>query len=130
MTGTRSPRAAARTAAVAAVLAASLAAATAGCYRERERLDVPEIALELEDSVVAPRGTVRGVVRATDGSGLSFLRWLAVSALDPARERLDTICHQYDLNDQRSVAVPLTAPLDTLVPAGSFVEIRVFVLDT
>ena len=120
---------AARAAGALTLLASLAALAVAGCYRERERLDIPEISLELEDTVVAPRDTIRGAVRATDGSGLSFLRVLAISALDPARQRLDTVGRRYELNDRRSVEVPLNIGLDSLVPAGSFVELQVFVLD-
>ena len=132
MTDTRRPGRAARLVGAIAVLAASassLALATAGCYRERERLDVPELSIVLADTVVEPRDTIRGAVRARDGSGLSFLRVLAISALDPARQRLDTIGRRYELSDRRSVEVPLNIGLDSLVPAGTFVEIQAFVLD-
>ena len=115
-----------------ALLAASAAAAAlaaAGCYRERERLDIPEISIELADTVVAPGDSIRGMVRASDGSGLTFLRVLAIFALDPARQRLDTSGRRYDLDGRRSVAIPLGLELDPLIPAGSFVEIQVFVLD-
>jgi hypothetical protein len=112
-----------------ALLAASAAVGAAGCYRERERLDIPELAIELADTVVAPRDTIRGVIRASDGSGLSFLRWLAIWALDPARQQLDTIGRRYDLDGRRSVEIGFDFAVDSLVPAGSVVEVQAFVRD-
>ena len=57
-----------------ALFAALAVVILSGCLRERDRLDVPRVTLELEDSIVFAGYTVRGRAWAVDGTGLIFFQ--------------------------------------------------------
>jgi hypothetical protein len=48
--------------------------AVIGCVRERDRLDVPRVTLELTTPTVAAGDTVRGRAWAVDGTGIIFFQ--------------------------------------------------------
>lgn len=56
-----------------AVLLAASAFLVVGCVGERERLDVPRVALDVTGGAPAPGGRVTGRAAASDGSGLISL---------------------------------------------------------
>jgi len=56
-----------------ASLLAAPALLAAACIGERERLDVPRVALDVENAAPVPGGRVTGVVAASDASGLISL---------------------------------------------------------
>ena len=55
--------------------------ALAGCLRERDRLDVPRVTLEVTSTDVAAGDTVRGRAWAVDGTGIIFFQ-VSVETID------------------------------------------------
>ena len=53
--------------------AVALTGALEACRAERERLDVPQLKLTVDQQAVARGGDITGTVTATDQSGLAFL---------------------------------------------------------
>ncbi|MDQ3697890.1 MAG: hypothetical protein M3373_07680 [Gemmatimonadota bacterium] len=107
-----------------------LAAAAQGCYRERERFDVPVLGLETADTVIAPGDTIRAAARAADGTGLSLLRVLAIAARDVAGQQMDTLHQRFNLEDEREVEILLSIPVEATTPPGTFIEIIARAIDT
>ncbi len=103
-------------------LLALCAMASSACYRERERFDIPELEIIPTVRVIAPNDTVRGVVRASDGSGLEALTLVATS---PA----DTIRQQFFVADRHRVEFTFRIPVRATTPAGSRIAIRAVVID-
>jgi hypothetical protein len=62
-----------------------------GCLSRRERLDVPRVTLLVDDSVVAPGGTVLGRANVTDESGLIFVSVTVFTADSAARTQVNRI---------------------------------------
>ena len=70
---------------------ALLCLALAGCLRERDRLDVPRVTLELTTTEVAPGDTVRGRAWAVDGTGIIFFQVTVETADSTAFDRRNRI---------------------------------------
>ena len=92
------------------------------CYRERERFDIPELEIVPEARVIAPSDTVRGVVRASDGSGLEALTIVATSPVDSIRQ-------QFFVADRHRVEFTFRFPVSAAITAGSRIAIRAIVID-
>ena len=65
--------------------------ALAGCLRERDRLDVPRVTLEITTTTVAPGDTVRGRAWAVDGTGIIFFQVSVETADSVAVDRRNRI---------------------------------------
>lgn len=118
-----------RLALAATLLGSAAGFATLGCYRERERFDVPSLTVTPSDSVVAPGDTLRGTVHATDGSGLSLVRVIAISLLDATGTRLDSIGQRFNVDDRRSFESSFAFPMTKTVPIGSVVRLEALAID-
>lgn len=70
---------------------ALLCLALAGCLRERDRLDVPRVVLELTTTDVAAGDTVRGRAWAVDGTGIIFFQVTVETADSSAFARRNRI---------------------------------------
>ncbi|MBC7789498.1 MAG: hypothetical protein H7Z74_06110 [Anaerolineae bacterium] len=92
------------------------------CYRERERFDIPELEVIPASRVIAPNDTLRGVVRAADGSGLETLTVFATSSID-------TIRQEFFVADRHRVEFMFRIPVSAETPAGTRIAIRAVVLD-
>ena len=68
-----------------------LCVALAGCLRERDRLDVPRVTLEVTTPTVAPGDTVRGRAWALDGTGIIFFQVTVETADSTALDRRNRI---------------------------------------
>jgi hypothetical protein len=112
-----------------ALLALPLLSAALGCYRDRERLDVPVLELLPDVDSVSPGDTIRGVLRATDASGLLLVRLLAVYRRDSLTPFVDTVRFRYDLSEQTSVQLPFSVPIADEVPVGSRVALLAAAFD-
>jgi hypothetical protein len=104
-------------------VALPLAAAVLGCYRDRERLDVPVLLLLTEVDSISPGDTIRGVMEASDASGLLLVRLLAVYRRDAQTPFVDTLRLRYDLPELTEVALPFFVPIPSEVPVGSRVAL-------
>jgi hypothetical protein len=100
-----------------------LAAAALGCYRDRERLDVPVLTLLPDVDSISPGDTIRGVMRASDASGLLLVRLLAVYRRDAQSPFVDTVRLRYDLPELTQVELPFSVPIPAVVPVGSRVAL-------
>lgn len=98
-------------------------AAAAGCYRDRERLDVPVLSILLEADSITPGDTIRGVMLATDASGLLLVRLFAVFRRDAQTPFVDTLRLRYDLPELTDVELPFSVPIPAAVPIGSRVAL-------
>ena len=65
--------------------------ALGGCLRERDRLDVPRVTLEITTTTVAAGDTVRGRAWAVDGTGIIFFQVTVETADSSAIERRNRI---------------------------------------
>jgi hypothetical protein len=106
-----------------ACVALPLAAAVLGCYRDRERLDVPVLLLLPEVDSISPGDTIRGVMEASDASGLLLVRLLAVYRRDAQTPFVDTLRVRYDIPELTEVALPFVVPIPPEVPVGSRVAL-------
>lgn len=70
---------------------ALLCLAVAGCLRERDRLDVPRVTLEITTADVAAGDTVRGRAWAVDGTGIIFFQVTVETADSAAFDRRNRI---------------------------------------
>ena len=70
---------------------AALCLALAGCLRERDRLDVPRVTLELATTSVAAGDTVRGRAWALDGTGIIFFQVTVETSDSTALDRRNRI---------------------------------------
>ncbi|MGI9077366.1 MAG: hypothetical protein ACR2G6_08560 [Gemmatimonadaceae bacterium] len=95
---------------------------SSACYRERERFDIPELEIVPAAKVIAPSDTLRGVVRASDGSGLEALTLVATSPVD-------TIRQQFFVADRHRVEFAFQIPVKATTAAGSRIAIRAVVID-
>lgn len=68
-----------------------LCLAVAGCLRERDRLDVPRVTLEITTADVAAGDTVRGRAWAVDGTGIIFFQVTVETADSAAFDRRNRI---------------------------------------
>lgn len=105
------------------VLTTALAGAALGCYRERERLDVPELSIVLDVDSISPGDTIRGTLEATDQSGLILVRLFAVYRSDTLSADVDTLRRRFDLFEQTAVSLPFDVPIAGSVPVGSRVAL-------
>jgi hypothetical protein len=94
----------------------------AACGGPRDRLDVPTIVLTVNDSVVAPGGSITGRVVATDASGLVSVQVVATTLDSLFRQRFDVITAD-SIDQTFNLHVSQTAPAD------SPVEIRATAFD-
>ena len=120
-----------RLAAIVAVLA--VAAASTGCLDKRGRLDVPRIALAIDDSIVAPGGTVHGRATAVDESGIIFLSVTVFTADSATRTQLNRVAaDSVDLDFALRVAgsAPADAVVSVLALARDNQDFEVTVTDT
>lgn len=106
-----------------AALAGSLGAAVAGCYRDRERLDVPEITITPDVDSVSPGDTLRGVIHANDASGLILVRMFATYRSDTLTPDVDTVRLRYDLPELTEVEILFSIPIPGASPVGSRVAL-------
>jgi len=116
-----------------AVCAVILAAAAIGCLRERDRLDVPQLTLVLEDSVVAPGDSVRGYAYATDATGIVFLQVTASTTDSASSKRLNRVSAD-SVKIEFALRVPANAPRDEVVSVRALArdtqDFEVMVTDT
>lgn len=108
------------------LLAGMVAVATAaalGCYRDRERLDVPVLTLVPDVDSVSPGDTLRGVMQATDASGLILVRLIATFRRDTLTPAVDTLRLRYDLPELNEVELQFSVPLPGAMPVGSRVAL-------
>jgi hypothetical protein len=106
-----------------AAMAFSIGATVVGCYRDRERLDVPVLTLVPDVDSVSPGDTLRGVMHATDGSGLVLVRLLATYRSDTLTPAVDTIRLRYDLPELTQVELLFSIPIPGASPVGSRVAL-------
>lgn len=112
-----------------ACLTLPLMSAALGCYRDRERLDVPVLELLPDVDSISPGDTIRGVIRATDASGLLLVRLLAVYRRDSQTPFVDTARYRYDLAEEKAVELPFAVPIAAVVPVGSRVALLAAAFD-
>lgn len=100
-----------------AVLLATVAVVgAAACGGKRERLDVPQIALEVGDQAAAPGGRITGRVSATDASGLTLLSVYACTA--------DSLFRQgFDLDRVHAAAFDFSLHVASTATPGEEVEV-------
>lgn len=103
--------------------AAVMAGTALGCYKDRERLDVPALSIVLDADSITPGDTIRGVLEASDASGLILVRLFAVFRSDTLTADVDTLRRRYDLFEQTSVSLPFDIPIAGSVPLGSRVAL-------
>ncbi|HSJ64495.1 MAG TPA: hypothetical protein VK922_11435 [Gemmatimonadaceae bacterium] len=108
---------------LAVCLAVPAVGAMLGCYRDRERLDVPVLHLFVEADSVSPGDTIRGILQASDASGLLLVRLLAVYRRDAQTPFVDTLRLRYDLPELTEVTLPFAVPIPDVVPIGSRVAL-------
>ena len=72
-------------------LGAALCLALGGCLRERDRLDVPRVMLEVQEPTVAAGDSVRGRAWAVDGTGIIFFQVTVETADSIAGDRRNRI---------------------------------------
>jgi hypothetical protein len=106
-----------------AAMAFSIGATVVGCYRDRERLDVPVLTLVPDVDSVSPGDTLRGVMHATDASGLVLVRLLATYRSDTLTPAVDTIRLRYDLPELTQVELLFSIPIPGASPVGSRVAL-------
>lgn len=92
------------------------------CIDERDRFDVPIVALSLADSIVAPGGDILGRIVASDESGL--VRWRVIG-MTP----IDTLRSSRNLRDDRRIDVEFSLTVPEETPVGSPIEIVATVFD-
>jgi hypothetical protein len=111
-----------RVAATAATLVVGITAMSVGCFDRRGRLDVPRISLVVDDSIVAPGGTVRGRAWAVDESGIIFLLVTVFTADSAARTQLNRVAAD-------SVDLAFALPVASDSPADAVVSVRALARD-
>lgn len=104
-------------------LALSLGASASGCYRDRERLDVPLLTIVPDVDSISPGDTLRGVLQASDGSGLIHVRLIATYRSDTLSPAVDTVRFRYDLPELQSVELLFSLPIAGASPIGSRVAL-------
>jgi hypothetical protein len=112
-----------------ACLTLPLAAALIGCYRERERLDVPVLTILPDVDSISPGDTLRGIMEASDASGLLLVRLLAVYRADSLTPFVDTLRLRYDLPELTEVELPFSVPIPGASPVGSRVALLAVAFD-
>lgn len=112
-----------------ACLTLPLAAALIGCYRERERLDVPVLTIIPDVDSISPGDTLRGIMEASDASGLLLVRLLAVYRADSLTPFVDTLRLRYDLPELTEVELPFSVPIPGATPVGSRVALLAVAFD-
>ena len=114
-------------------LALGLVVAAVACLRERDRLDVPRVALVLQDSIVAPGDSIRGYAYAVDGTGIVFLLITATTSDSSSSKRLNRISAD-SIKVDFALRVPANAPGDAPVSVRAFArdnqDFEVSVTDT
>jgi hypothetical protein len=108
---------------VLALVAVTGGAGALGCYRDRERLDVPVLTLVPDIDSISPGDTLRGVMHVTDGSGLLLVRLLATYRRDAVSPFVDTLRLRYDLPELNDVDLLFAVPIPPEVPVGSRVAL-------
>jgi hypothetical protein len=104
-------------------IGAALVLAAAGCVGDRDRLDAPNVVLELGDQAAPPGGTITGTVTATDRSGGIILVSVTAQAGDSTfRQRADFI-------GSDSVSLLFALHVASNVPAEAPIIVRATVLD-
>jgi hypothetical protein len=93
-----------------------------GCFAERERLDTPVVDLELASRAVAAGDTIRGVLRATDASGITD--WVVT-----ARSRFDTARTSGRPAERTEILEPFRFRLVDTIPSGTRVLVEAVVED-
>jgi hypothetical protein len=101
----------------------ALMAAAAGCIDERDRLDVPDLTLVLDDTAVAPSGEITGRVVATDASGLVRYRVM------PLSDYLKNVRVSRNLNDVRQIDTTFRLAVADTIPVGTEVPVEATVFD-
>ena len=96
--------------------------ALAGCLRERDRLDVPRVNLELVAGEVAAGDTVRGRAWAVDGTGIIFFQVTVETADSTAFERRNRISAD-------SVMIEFALPVSSRAVAGERVVVTAVARD-
>ena len=89
-------------------------AVIAGCLSRRDRLDVPQVTLVVDDSIVAPGGSVRGRARVTDESGIIYVSVTVFTADSAARTQLNRIASD-SVELEFALRVASTAAPDAIV---------------
>jgi hypothetical protein len=112
-----------------AILTLPAMAAALGCYRDRERLDVPVLTITPDVDSISPGDTLRGVMQASDASGLLLVRLLAVYRRDAQTPFVDTVRVRYDLPELTAVELPFAVVIPSAVPLGSRVALLAAAFD-
>ncbi len=99
---------------VAHAAAALAGALIAGCLSRRDRLDVPRVTLVVDDSIVAPGGTVHGRAIVTDESGIIFFSVTVFTADSAARTQLNRVASD-SIDLEFALRVASTAEPDGVV---------------
>jgi hypothetical protein len=99
-----------------------LAALVAGCVAGRERIDSPRITLVVDDSTVAPGGSVRGTLTGVDATGLTTLAVFLCTRDSTFRERLDFV-------RQDSATIDFEFPLPESARANDPLEVQAVAFD-
>ena len=100
-----------------------LAAVITGCLRERDRLDVPRLALVITSSAVTANDSIRGYVYAVDATGIVFLQVTAQTGDSVASRRLNRISA-----DSVQIDFALRVPADA--QPGAVVSVFAIARDT
>lgn len=101
---------------------------TSACIDERDRFDVPIVALSLADSIVAPGGDILGRIVASDESGLVRWRVIGMTPIDTLN-RSDELRRSDELSDDRRIDVEFSLTVPEETPVGSPIEIIATVFD-
>ena len=96
--------------------------ASLGCFAERERLDTPVVDLELASRAVAAGDTIRGILHATDASGITD--WVVT-----ARSRFDTVRTAGRPAERTEILEAFRFPLVDTIPSGTRVLVEAIVED-
>ena len=117
-----------------ALLAALAPGALAACMDERDRLTPPTLELTLDDSTVAPGGSIRGTIAAADPNGIIYLtvrlRCAETDSLlraqtDGSIPRLESVSRSFLLD------VPQSVPANTrLIVEGATIDDQDFTIST
>ena len=93
-----------------------------GCLRERDRLDVPRVTLELATSSIAAGDTVRGRAWAVDETGIIFFQVTVETPDSAAAERRNRISAD-------SVMIEFALPVSSRALAGERVIVTAVARD-
>ena len=104
------------------MIAGLLCVALAGCLRERDRLDVPRVTLEVTSVDVGAGDTVRGRAWAVDGTGIIFFQVTVETDDSTAFERRNRISAD-------SIMIEFALPISSLAQPSERVIVTAIARD-